>query len=206
MHKIKNFVVKHFSLLYPNPASELNFRNAYELTISVMLSAQCTDRKVNEVTPHIFAKFHDFKSLSRAHLSTIETIIRPVNYYKSKAKNLLGMAKRITDYFNNKIPTNFEDLISLPGVGRKTANVILTELGVAQTLPVDTHVFRVSRRLGLASGKTPDAVEEELKNVFEPSEWRNVHHWLILHGRRICNARRPLCKECPLAPKCPSKQ
>ena len=206
MHKIKNFVLTHLSHLYPDAHSELAFSNAYELCVAVMLSAQCTDKKVNEVTPHIFARFHDFRSLSRARLSTIETIIRPVNYYKSKAKNLLGMSKVITKEFYGQLPTTFEDLVSLPGIGRKCANVILTELGVAQTLPVDTHVFRVSRRLGLASGNTPEKVEEELKAIFKPKEWRDVHHWVVLHGRRVCKAQRPLCKECPLAPKCPSRQ
>lgn len=190
--------------LYPDPHSELDFKNEYQLLIAVMLSAQCTDKKVNEVTPILFSKYPNFASLAKASLSDVEKIIRPINYCKTKSKNIIATSSQVVTEHNGHIPLTFEQLTELPGVGRKTANVVLGETGAVPSLPVDTHVFRVSRRLGLSSGKNPDAVEEDLKKQFPSSEWRNLHHRLIFHGRRVCKAQNPQCAECALSGICPS--
>ncbi len=190
--------------LYPEPRSELDFSNEYQLLIAVMLSAQCTDKKVNQVTPGLFQKYSSFKALSKAKLPDVENIIRPINYFKTKSRNIIATAGEIVSRFQGDVPKTHEDLTSLPGVGRKTANVVLGETGAAHSLPVDTHVFRVARRLGLSNGATPDAVEEDLKKLFPSSEWRNLHHRLIFHGRRVCGARKPNCEGCALKAICPT--
>ena len=190
--------------LYPNPRSELNFSNPYQLLISVVLSAQCTDKKVNEVTPSLFEKFKDFKSLAKAPLEEVEAIIGPINYFRTKAKNIIATARVITEDHEGKVPTDHEALTELPGVGRKTANVILCEHGETPAFPVDTHVFRVSRRLGLSDGNNPHDVEEDLMEEFPPETWRRLHHQLIFHGRRVCKARNALCEQCLLNKICPS--
>ncbi|MCB0319147.1 MAG: endonuclease III, partial [Bdellovibrionales bacterium] len=185
---------------------ELKFRGNYQLLVSVILSAQCTDKKVNETTPELFNTYPNFLSLSKARLSNLEKIIRPINYYKSKSKHLLAMAKSVVANFNGKIPRSHQELTSLAGVGNKTANVILSELGIEPALPVDTHVFRVSKRLGLAKSKDRDKVELELKQEFQAKDWRNLHHWLIFHGRRVCKAQNPQCELCALSELCPSAE
>jgi len=194
-----------FETLYPNPQSELCFRNDYELLISVILSAQCTDKKVNEVTPELFKEYPSFAELSTARISHIERIIRQVNYFKTKSRNIIKTAKRVESEFSSRVPIERKHLESLPGVGRKTANVILSEKGIEPAFPVDTHVYRVSRRLKLATRKNREAVEEQVKAKFEPQYWRNLHHWLIFHGRRVCKAQRPLCVSCSINALCPSK-
>lgn len=191
--------------LYPNPKSELDFCNDYQLIVAVILSAQCTDKKVNQVTPELFQFYADFISLAKANLKSIEKIIRPINYYKTKAKNLIAMAKLVVSKHATDLPTTRQALEELPGVGRKTASVILSEKGIEPALAVDTHVFRVSKRLGLANSEKREAVEDEIKSHFPPSLWQNVHHWLILHGRRVCKAQRPLCEECQLNKICARK-
>lgn len=190
--------------LYPDPGSELNFSNEFELVVSVVLSAQCTDKKVNEVTPALFEKYPDFSSLARARVISVEKIIRPVNYYRTKAKHLIALGRLVTEEFGGALPRTMEELQTLPGVGRKTASVVVSELGSGHALAVDTHVFRVSRRLGIASGNSVTAVEETLKTAFPAEQWRILHHSLILHGRRVCKAQRPLCAQCSLATICPS--
>jgi endonuclease-3 len=200
----KNKLLEILAKEYPSPKSELNFKNNYQLLVSVVLSAQCTDKKVNQITPDLFKAFPDFKKLSKARISSLEKIIRPINYYRTKAKNLIATGKIITNDLRGLIPQTHDEIINLPGVGRKTANVVLGEMGVEKTFPVDTHVMRVSKRLGLTSAVKPDKVEEELKVQFEPDLWRNLHHWLILHGRKICKAQNPNCTDCPLNKLCPS--
>jgi endonuclease-3 len=190
------------SFEYPNPASELNFSNDYELVVSVVLSAQCTDKKVNEVTERLFKRFKNFQELAQADINDIEEIIRQVNYYKTKAKNIRELAEIVTTTHGGRLPDLINELMTLPGVGRKTANVVASERGSEPGLAVDTHVFRVSKRLGLTSGETPTQVEEELRASFKSDDWRTLHHCLILHGRRICKARSPLCKECSLTEIC----
>lgn len=197
-------LLQKFRALYPEPRSELNFKNKYQLVTSVLLSAQCTDKKVNDVTPELFRTFPNFKRLAAADIPAVEAIIRPVNYYKTKAKHLIAMAGLVTTKHHGRLPVDFNELIELPGVGRKTANVIQSEIGTTPALPVDTHVFRVSKRLGIASGNNPDQVEASLRRNFPPESWHDLHHWLIFHGRRVCKAQRPLCSECSIASLCPS--
>lgn len=200
----KSHLLKEFKRLYPNPQSELCFRNDYELLISVILSAQCTDKKVNEVTPDLFRAYPNFACLAKASLKEVERIIRQVNYFKTKSKNIIATAKLIHTDFSDCVPTERKHLESLPGVGRKTANVILSEKGIEPAFPVDTHVYRVSRRLKLATRRDREAVEEQVKAKFQPSDWRNLHHWLIFHGRRVCKAQNPVCETCTLKELCPS--
>lgn len=190
--------------LYPIAKSELNFTNNYQLVVAVSLSAQCTDKKVNQVTEVLFETYSDFASLAAAPVSRIEKIIKEVNYYKTKSKNIKAMAKMVTDIFQGELPLNFKDLESLPGVGHKTASVILSENNIP-ALAVDTHVFRVSKKLGMASGKNVVEVEKELKNLFPKHEWQDLHHRLIFHGRRVCKAQNPNCQDCSLSGLCPGK-
>jgi endonuclease-3 len=190
--------------LYPEPRSELNFSNDFELIISVMLSAQCTDVKVNEVTLELFKKYPNASRLGSAKLADVESIIRPINYFKTKAKNIIATSEILSEQYQGKVPRTHEELTALPGVGRKTANVVLGETGAVPALPVDTHVFRVARRLGLSQGKDPHAVELDLTKQFPASEWRPLHHRLIFHGRRVCKARNPACDQCTLNDLCPS--
>lgn len=197
-------IIKLLDSLYPSPKSELVFHNHYQMAIAVVLSAQCTDKKVNQVTPLLFRRFPSFALLAKAKASQVEKIIKQVNYYKTKSRNLIGLAQTITDKYAGQLPLKFDDLTKLPGIGRKTANVILAETDSAPALPVDTHVFRVAKRLGWAQANTVEKVELELQAAFDQSIWRNLHHWLILHGRRVCKARRPLCGECKLAKLCPT--
>jgi endonuclease III len=204
--KKKAQLISILAELYPNPRSELDFKNEYELLIAVMLSAQCTDKKVNQVTPELFTNYPSFKALSKARLADVERIIRPINYFKTKSKNIIETSAQVVERFDSEVPETREDLTSLPGVGQKTANVIQSEAGVIPAFPVDTHVFRLAHRLGLSEGKTPHDVEEDLKRAFPSSEWRGLHHRLIFHGRRVCKARTPLCGECPLAKLCPASQ
>ncbi len=202
--KSDDLLLAEFLKLYPNPRSELHFEGEFQLLVAVVLSAQCTDKKVNEVTPLLFARYPSSRELSRARVVALEEILRQVNYYRTKARNLLALAKMLEDDFGGKVPRSYDELRRLPGVGNKTANVVLSELGITATFPVDTHVFRVSQRLGLATGKTPEAIEMQLRKRFEASWWRPLHHWLIFHGRRVCRARNPLCLTCALGPTCPS--
>jgi len=199
--KVKK-ITKKFKLLYPNPETELNFNNPFELLVSVVLSAQCTDKKVNEVTIELFSKYPTAEKLSKAKISTIEKIIKQVNYYKTKSKHLINLSNLIIDNYSGQIPYEMSELIKLPGVGNKTASVVLGELGKAYTFPVDTHVFRVSKRLGIADGKNVKIVEDQLKQNIPKKLWRPFHHYLILHGRRVCDARKPNCTECTLNKIC----
>lgn len=197
-------ILRILERLYPNPRSELNFTSEYELVISVVLSAQCTDKKVNEVTLILFQKYPGFSELAKAKISDIEGVIRQVNYYKTKSKNIKKLAEIVKNEHHGILPKERERLIALPGVGNKTANVVLGELGVEPTIAVDTHVFRVSNRLGIAKGKTPLAIEHDLMKRFPKESWRELHHRLIFHGRRVCKAQNPQCKECELSKICPS--
>lgn len=203
--KQKAKLLESFNELYPDPRSELTFKNNYQLVSAVLLSAQCTDKKVNEVTPVLFKEYPNFKRLGEANEHDVATIIRQVNYYKTKSRHLVAMGQLVTNKHRGRLPTDFDDLIALPGVGRKTANVIQSELGVKPAFPVDTHVFRVSKRLGIAEGKNTDQVEESLKENFPEESWHHLHHWLIFHGRRVCKAQRPLCGDCQIHTLCPSK-
>lgn len=195
-------IIQRLTCLYPDAKSELNFSSEYELLIAVVLSAQCTDKKVNEVTREFFNLYRSFNELARAKIEQIETVLRTINYYKTKSRHLIALANDICTNHNCEVPKDFKNLVLLPGVGQKTANVILSELGITFTLPVDTHVFRVSKRLGMSTGKTPAKVEEELKKIIAPPTWRFAHHSLIVHGRRVCSAIKPKCNACTLRDIC----
>jgi endonuclease III len=189
--------------LYPEPKSELEFDGEYQLVVAVALSAQCTDKKVNETAPALFERYPDFKSLANAKLADVEKLIRPINYYKTKARNLLAMAERVCSDFSGRLPRSHNELVTLPGVGQKTANVVVCELGIEEAFPVDTHVFRVSRRLGLSKAQTREKLEVELRELFDKRHWQPLHHQLIFHGRRVCKAKKPMCTECGLNRICP---
>lgn len=192
--------IEHFTNAMPDAKTELKYGNAFELLCAVMLSAQCTDKRVNMVTPHLFAAYPDASSLSKATKEDVVVIVGSVSYPNSKAEHLVQMAKMLVERHNGEVPSDFDSLVALPGVGRKTANVMLSVVFNQATMAVDTHVFRVSHRLGLVSNKctTPLAVEKELTKNIPEETIPKAHHWLILHGRYVCKAQRPLCKECDL--------
>ncbi|HEY0670112.1 MAG TPA: endonuclease III [Sphingobacteriaceae bacterium] len=194
--------VEYFTVHQPNAETELIYSNPYELLVAVILSAQCTDKRINQITPALFHRFPDPYALARADREEIFDYIKSVSYPGNKSKHLLGMADMLVNQFNGVVPSDVDQLQKLPGVGRKTANVIASVVYNAPAMAVDTHVFRVANRLGLTNGKTPLAVEKQLiKNL--PSEKVYIaHHWLILHGRYICIARKPKCSICPLTSFC----
>ena len=187
-------------------ASELNYSSAYELLMATMLAAQCTDKRVNMVTPALFAAYPTVSDLAKATEEEVLAYVKSVSYPNSKSKHLVQMAQMAVTDFNGEIPSTMEELTQLPGVGRKTANVVLAFAFDQAAMPVDTHVFRVAHRLGLVpdSAKTPDAVEKVLVKNFPKEYISRAHHWLLLHGRYVCTARKPHCEECPLSPICPS--
>lgn len=187
---------------YPNPIIELKFNNPLELLVATILSAQCTDVRVNIVTEDLFKKYKTALSYAKAKLSTFEQEIRPTGFYKNKAKMIIKCCNQIVNEFNGKVPATIGELTSLAGIGRKTANVILGSAFGKQTMGVDTHVLRVSNRLGLAHSKNPDKVEEELLNQFPGKKLTQINLALVLHGRRTCKAKKPLCPECVLYKEC----
>ena len=191
--------------LYPDAHCELDHRNAFELLCATILSAQCTDARVNLVTPALFAKYPDAAALARARPASVEAIIRPTGFFRNKTKSLIGMAQAVVADHAGRIPSTMEELRTLPGVGRKTANVILgNAYGINEGVTVDTHVGRVSRRLGLTKHDDPEKVEQDLMKLVPRDDWALFSHLLIFHGRRICVARKPKCAECALATMCPS--
>lgn len=192
--------VDYFSTNKPDAKTELNFTNPYELLVAVILSAQCTDKRINQITPALFQRFPEPQSLAAATSEEVFEYIRSVSYPNNKAKHLVGMAKILVDKFNGVVPSSIEDLQTMPGVGRKTANVIASVVYEAPALAVDTHVFRVANRLGLTrNATTPLAVEKQLVEYLPVETIRHAHHWLILHGRYICLARSPKCGICPIS-------
>lgn len=198
------FLIDYFSSNFPEVETELGYENPFQLLVAVILSAQCTDKRVNLVTPALFDKFPDAESLSASHFDEVFPFIKSISYPNNKAKHLLGMAKMLVHDFGSEIPATVEDLQKLPGVGRKTANVIASVVYNQPTMAVDTHVFRVSHRIGLVpkSAKTPLAVELALYKYIPKEIIPKAHHWLILHGRYVCVARKPKCEICGLKSLC----
>jgi len=194
----------HFSKNFPEPETELKYNNPYELLVAVILSAQCTDKRVNMVTPRLFERYPSAEIMANASAEEIFELIRSISYPNNKSKHLAGMARMLINDFNGEVPEKVEDLQKLPGVGRKTANVIASVIYNQPTMAVDTHVFRVSKRIGLVSekAKTPLEVEKELVKHIPKELIHKSHHWLILHGRYICLARNPQCNLCPLTSIC----
>lgn len=195
-------ILEWFRLNRPDAASELHFESPYQLLVAVMLSAQCTDKRVNMVTPALFKAFPTPQALSEASVDQVYSIIRSVSYPNAKAQHLTAMAAKLVNDFDGEVPQTVELLQTLPGVGRKTANVVASICFGAPVIAVDTHVFRVARRLGLSKGSGVEDVEEDLTHHI-PAEIRaKAHHWIILHGRYICTARHPFCDECGLKEWC----
>lgn len=198
--KIKELFLEKFD----KPVTELKFRNLYELLVCVMLSAQCTDKRVNLITPAFFEAYPDIKTLSNANLASVKSFIQTCSFFNNKAENLIKMAKTVCENFNGEIPLNEKDLKSLAGVGQKTAHVVLIEWCGANFMAVDTHVFRVSHRLGLSKAKTPEETEKDLTKIFQ-NNLNYLHQAMVLFGRYTCKAKKPLCKECFLEHLCKSK-
>lgn len=189
--------------LYPNPETELDYRNHFELLVAVILSAQCTDKRVNMVTPALFEAFPNAQAMAGASVEEIRELIKSINFFPTKARNLLGMAQQLMMLYRGKVPKERASLEALPGVGRKTANVVMANAFGIPTFAVDTHVHRVANRLGWVKTKTPEQTEQQLLAKVPEEWWIRGHHLLILHGRRICIARAPKCEICPLLSDCP---
>jgi endonuclease-3 len=197
------FVLNYFQEHMPIAETELVYQDPYELLVAVILSAQCTDKRVNITTPAIFEKYPSVQDLATADFDTLFPFIKSISYPNNKTKHLIGMAKKVVEEFGGKIPMTVEELLTLPGVGRKTANVITSVIDSQPNMAVDTHVFRVAARIGLTvHAKTPLATEKQLLQYLPVSIIHKAHHWLILHGRYICVARNPKCEECGLRPVC----
>lgn len=196
-------ILDELKKMHPDAGCELNYGTPFELLVAVILSAQCTDKRVNEVTKDLFKKYNTPEQYATMTPAELEPLIHSCGFFHNKAVNIIGAAKGIVDRFGGEVPKTMAELTSLPGVGRKTASVVMTVAFDEPAMPVDTHVFRVSGRLGLSHGKNPEQVEKDLKGLYTPSDWNIVHHTLIFHGRYICKALRPNCSECTLTEYCP---
>ena len=182
----------------------MDYGSTYQLLVAVILSAQCTDARVNLVTPNLFKRFPTVVDMARATPAQVRPYIKTCGLYVAKAKNLVGASRAIVERFGGEVPTKLDDLMTLPGVGRKTANVVRSVAFAQPAIAVDTHVFRVANRLGLVRAKTAHRAELQLMKVVPNAQWSHAHHWLILHGRRVCHARKPACAGCVLVDLCPS--
>jgi endonuclease III len=198
------FIIDYFEKNMPVAETELEFHDPFQLLVAVILSAQCTDKRVNMTTPAIFAKYPDAPSMSKATFDELFPFIKSISYPNNKTKHLIGMAQKVIAQFNGKIPMTVDELIQLPGVGRKTANVITSVIDQQPNMAVDTHVFRISKRIGLVpqTAATPLSVEKVLIKNIPEALIHKAHHWLILHGRYVCVARNPKCDQCGLQPGC----
>ena len=195
-------IIGWFSRNMPAAETELRYDSPFHLLIAVILSAQCTDRRVNMYTPRIFARFPDPESLAAASFEEVYGLVRSITFRNKKARHLIGMAQTLLEKFGGTVPSDPEDLVKLPGVGRKTANVIASVVYDRPVIAVDTHVFRVSGRIGLSDGQTVEKVEKDLTEAIPESLRAKAHHWLILHGRYVCTARNPKCAECGVREWC----
>lgn len=197
-------IVQVLKTTYPVALCALHHRSPFQLLVATILSAQCTDERVNMVTPALFSKYPSVKELANANQAELEELIRSTGFYKNKSTSLIGMARMVLEKHQGKLPRTLEELVELPGVGRKTANVLLgTAFGIPSGVVVDTHVKRISHLLGLTGSQNPEQIERDLMELLPPEQWIDFSHRLIHHGRRICIARRPKCPECPLLPLCP---
>lgn len=188
---------------YSGTATALNYTSPFELLVAVIMSAQCTDERVNKITARIFPKYNSPQKMALLSQEQMEDLIRDCGLFRSKAKNILATCHKLVEAYSGRVPDNVQELMTLPGVGKKTANVIANIIYGVPAIAVDTHVFRVSHRLGLSDGKDPIAVEQDLMRVIPKDKWGEAHHWLIWHGRKICRARKPYCHECMLLNLCP---
>lgn len=195
---------KALAELYPYAHAELDFRNPFELVVATVLSAQTTDVLVNQVTKILFARYPDARSMAEAEPAELEAILQPTGFFRAKAKNVLALSTRLVDEFDGEVPGRLEDLVTLPGVGRKTANVVLGNAFGVPGITVDTHFARLARRFGWTTSEDPVKIEFDVAELFEPKDWTMLSHRVVFHGRRVCHARRPACGACPVASWCPS--
>ncbi len=192
----------YLEVMHPDAQCELEYDTPFKLLVAVVLSAQCTDKRVNQITKKLFEVYstpYDFENLT---LDELKPYIYSCGFFNNKGKNIIALSKMLVEKYDGIVPKTLEELITLPGVGRKTASVVLNVAYNIPAMPVDTHVFRVSRRLGLSDGKTPKDVEKDLKSIYNEEDWNNIHHGLIFHGRYICHARNPECDRCMLTHCC----
>ena len=197
----KNAILEKLEEMYPEAKAELVFSNPYEMLVATMLSAQCTDKQVNKVTPAVFSRWPDADSMASAEVEDLFPLVKSCGF-RSKAGNIIAACRMIRDQHGGRVPDSLEKLTALPGVGRKTANVVLYNAFGIPAFAVDTHVFRVSNRLGLARAETVEETEKQMTRLIPREKWGEAHHWLIWHGRRVCKAQRPLCEECGLRDLC----
>lgn len=195
-------VLEGLEKMHPEAACALEHRDRFQLLVAVMLSAQTTDVSVNKVTPALFERFPDAASMAEADPLEVQEIIRTIGLYKNKSKNAVAMAKKLSEEYGGEVPGDFKELVKLPGVGRKTANVVLAEGFGEARIAVDTHVFRVANRIGLTDGKDPTEVEEGLMERLPEEQWIRAHHLIIFHGRKVCHARKPDCENCGIRDIC----
>ncbi len=201
----KKAILEELTRLYPDAGPELNFTNPYETLVAVMLSAQCTDKMVNKVTPAVFARYPDAASMAQAAVEELHPMVKSCGF-KSKAVNIIETCKLLMERHGGEVPRTMEELTALPGVGRKTANVVMSNAFGVPAIAVDTHVFRVSNRLGLADAADVLKTELQLQKAIPKKDWLDMHHRLIFHGRRVCKAQRPMCSECTLRELCKAQR
>jgi endonuclease-3 len=197
-------IYRQLSKNYPNVRCELDYKNAFQLLVATVLSAQCTDKRVNQTTPALFKKYPNPQKMAKAELRDIQKLVKSTGFFRAKAKNIKGLSNKIMEEFEGKVPSNLEDLITLPGVGRKTANVVLGHAFGIPGITVDTHFGRLSRRFGWSKQNNPVKVEFEVGELIPQKEWTNLSQRMIWHGRRVCHSRKPACGACALAKLCPS--
>jgi endonuclease-3 len=197
-------IYRQLTKSYPNVRCELDYNSAFQLLVATVLSAQCTDKRVNQTTPALFKKYSNPKKMAKADLKDIQRLVKSTGFFRAKAKNIKGLSNKIMEEFGGDVPSNLDDLITLPGVGRKTANVVLGHAFGIPGITVDTHFGRLSRRFGWSKQNDPVKVEFEVGELIPEKEWTNLSQRMICHGRRVCHARKPACGACPLAKLCPS--
>jgi endonuclease III len=197
-------IYRQLTKSYPNVRCELDYNSAFQLLVATVLSAQCTDKRVNQTTPALFKKYSNPKKMAKADLKDIQRLVKSTGFFRAKAKNIKGLSNKIMEEFDGDVPCNLEDLITLPGVGRKTANVVLGHAFGIPGITVDTHFGRLSRRFGWSKQNDPVKVEFEVGGLIAEKEWTNLSQRMIWHGRRVCHSRKPACGACPLAKLCPS--
>ena len=197
-------IYRQLTKSYPNVRCELDYNSAFQLLVATVLSAQCTDKRVNQTTPALFKKYPNPKKMAKADLKDIQRLVKSTGFFRAKAKNIKALSNKIMENFDGDVPSNLEDLITLPGVGRKTANVVLGHAFGIPGITVDTHFGRLSRRFGWSKQSDPVKVEFEVGELIAEKEWTNLSQRIIWHGRRICHSRKPACGACPLAKLCPS--
>jgi endonuclease-3 len=197
-------IYRQLTKSYPNVRCELDYNSAFQLLVATVLSAQCTDKRVNQTTPALFKKYPNPKKMAKADLKDIQRLVKSTGFFRAKAKNIKGLSNKIMEEFDGDVPSNLDDLITLPGVGRKTANVVLGHAFGIPGITVDTHFGRLSRRFGWSKQNDPVKVEFEVGELIPEKEWTNLSQRMIWHGRRVCHSRKPACGACPLAKLCPS--